>query len=88
MLDEIPGSDIYNKIVEEMFSSITNHFQRMSKLHHNLLKKKRCCCQDNILYGGFSLHLLGSIIYSQNISLLPGTDWIDRPDKVNIPFFK
>ena len=32
---------------------------------------------------------LNSIIYSQNdVSLLLGANWIDRPDKVNIPFFK
>ena len=89
MFDQILGSDIYNNIIEEVFSSITNEFQGMSKTHHNLLKKKRSYCQGIILYGSSSLYLLGSIIYCQNdVSPLLGIDQIDRSDKVDIPFFK
>ena len=89
MLDQILGSDVYDNIVEEMFSSITNQFQWMSKSLHNLLKKKRSYCQGIILHGGSSFHPLSNIICSQNdVSPLPSTDQIDRPDKVNTPFFK
>ena len=89
MVDQVLGGDIADDVIEEVSPSITDNFQGVSEPHHDFFKQEGGSRGGVILPGWSGLNPFGGIVSGQNdISVSPGTNRIDRANKINSPFLE
>ena len=89
MVDQVLGGDITDDVIEKMSPSITDNFQGVSEPHHDFFEQESGSHGYIILPGWSSLDPFGGVVSCQDdISVSPGTNRIDRANKINSPFLK